>query len=125
LLRVDKLLEESESAKFFVQKCIYRRKSSDLTSEEIAEAYNSYCEKMGWRPDPMDVFKRHLPNLMMEIHGVQKGTNAQRASGTRDDKTRRNSYGNVALAQPDDAYPSGENYQEQDNGEFDYAREEP
>jgi phage/plasmid-associated DNA primase len=124
LLRIDKLLEESESAKFFVQKCIYRRKGSDLTSEEIAEAYNSYCEEMGWRPDPMDVFKRQLPNLMMEIHGAQKGTNAQRASGTRDDKTRRNSYGNVALAQPEDAYPSGENYQEQDNREFDYAHEE-
>ena len=47
-----------------------------------------------------------------------------RASGTRDDKTRRNSYGSISLAQPDDAYPSGENYQEQDNREFDYAHEE-
>jgi phage/plasmid-associated DNA primase len=99
-IRVDKLLEESDSARFFIRRCVYRKQGADLTSEEITEAYNNYCEMLGWRANPVDVFKRHLPNLMMEILGVQKNTHAERGEGAN--KTRRNSYANVALAEPDD-----------------------
>jgi hypothetical protein len=100
LLRVDKLLQESQSARFFVMRCIYRKEGSDLTSEEIAEGYNQYCEQIGWRADAVDVFRRNLPNLMMELHGVQKNTHAERGDGNK--KTRRNSYPGVALTKPED-----------------------
>lgn len=100
-LRVDKLLQESQSARFFVTRCIRRQEGSDLTSEEIAEGYNQYCEQIGWRADAVDVFRRNLPNLMMELYGVQKNTHAERGNGNK--KTRRNSYPGVALAKSEDA----------------------
>ena len=105
MLLVDKLLNESESAKFFVQKRIHREAGRDLTSEEINEAYVDFCEEMGWKPDPMDVFKRHLPDLMLEIYGSQKGTHGKRPADDSDDWTRRNVYTNVALNGPEAFQP--------------------
>ena len=95
--RVDHLLAESESVRYFVAERVYRvRGGAGLSTEELVSAYIDYCNDRNWRPYGIKQVERALPDIMMAIHGVHVGAHIMR------DGKRVRGYPHVALAQPDE-----------------------
>ena len=90
--RVDHLLAESESIKYFITERVFSVSGGiGLSTEELVTAYIDYCTDRGWRPYGIKQVERKLPDLMVSIHGVHVGSNI-----TRNGKRVRG-YPNVAL----------------------------
>jgi hypothetical protein len=97
--RVDHLLAESESVRYFVAERVYRvRGGPGLATEELVGAYIDYCNDRDWRPYGIKQVERALPDIMMAIHGVHVGAHIMR------DGKRGRGYPHVALAQPADEH---------------------
>jgi P4 family phage/plasmid primase-like protien len=47
--RIDSLLAESDSVRHFIQHGVAEAPGSDVTGNELLEAYTAYCESKGWR----------------------------------------------------------------------------
>jgi phage/plasmid-associated DNA primase len=92
--RVDSLLTQSQSLRFFVRDEIYANPESDLTTDEIISAYVDYCREKQWRPMPGKQVELQLRDLMMEFHDSNLGANI-----TRNGKRARG-YPDAALRQP-------------------------
>ena len=92
--RVNCLLQESESIKYFVTERVECVPGGiGVSTEELVSAYTDYCCNRGWRAFGIKQAERKLPDLMLSIHGVHVGTNI-----TRNGKRVRG-YPNVALRQ--------------------------
>jgi hypothetical protein len=78
--RVDKLLSESQSVRFFVMECIVADPDSDLATDEIVSAYNDYCKLKQWKAQPGKIVERQLPDLMLEIHAAQYNKHLSRGN---------------------------------------------
>jgi putative DNA primase/helicase len=92
--RVDHLLAESESVRYFVAERIQRVSGGPgLSTEELVTAYMDYCDDRNWRPYGIKEAERALPDLIMSVHGVHVGANITR------NKKRVRGYPNVALVQ--------------------------
>jgi hypothetical protein len=90
--RIDHLLAESESIKYFVTERICGVSGGvGLSTEELVTAYIDYCADRQWRPYGIKQVERKLPDLMMSIHGVHVGANVIR------NKKRVRGYPNVAF----------------------------
>ena len=87
--RVDSLLAESDSARVFLTEKLGKSVGTDVTSEELNEAYAEFCSDKGWNPLPITIFERQLPDLMLEIFQSNKSQ-----SIVRDSKSKRG-YRNV------------------------------
>jgi phage/plasmid-associated DNA primase len=95
--RVDHLLAESESVKYFVAERVCRvRGGPGLSTEELVAAYTDYCDERNWRPHGIKQAERDLPDIMMSTHGVHVGAHIVR------NKKRVRGYPHVALS-PDRA----------------------
>lgn len=66
--RIDDLLAEAESVRYFVQECVERSEGESLKSEDLAEIYGEYCADKGWEPKPTQIFYRQLRQQMLRIH---------------------------------------------------------
>jgi phage/plasmid-associated DNA primase len=66
--RVDSLLTESQSLRFFVRDEICTDPESDLATDEIVSAYVDYCREKEWRPMPGKQVELQLRDLMIEFH---------------------------------------------------------
>jgi phage/plasmid-associated DNA primase len=83
--RVDELLAESDSLRFFCGHRIYRNEHGDrLRTEEIVEAYTSYCQSRGWTALGVKQCQWQLPAIIMELFGITLGDKIM-----RDDKRGR------------------------------------
>ena len=92
--RVDHLLSESESVKYFVAERVQRVVGGPgLSTEELVTAYMDYCDERTWRPYGIKQAERALPDIMMSIHGVHVGGNIVRNG------KRARGYPHVALVQ--------------------------
>lgn len=77
--RVEKLLEESNSLRVFVQKCVRDAPTNDITTEELIEAYSNFCEQQGWIPVSTHDAGRQLPDLILEQFGKSKRNDIKRS----------------------------------------------
>ena len=78
--RVDDLLDESDSLLSFVKRKIVRKDDSDLTTEEIVNRYNNFCDEKGWIPLTKREVEGKLVILMREVHGVVRRTDIHRGT---------------------------------------------
>ena len=97
--RVNLLLAESESVKYFVTERVFRQRGGQgLSTEELVTAYIDYCNDHNWRPFGIKDVERALPDIMMAIHGVHVGNHIVR------NEKRARGYPHVALAQAADEH---------------------
>ena len=80
---VDSLLAESDSLRHFLRNRVEKRAGSDLTIQEIVQAYAEYCPEMGWQPLPTTVIQYQLPNLMLELFQQTKAHDIERDKAQR------------------------------------------
>jgi putative DNA primase/helicase len=93
--RVDALLAESDSLKYFASERIYKSPNSDpLPTDEIVNAYWDFCRERDWMPLPRKLIERALPDVMMDLFRSSKGTHATGQKG------RLRGYSCVKLARP-------------------------
>lgn len=67
---VNKLLEQSDSIRIFVNTCVVRGEDEDVTTNELHAAYYEFCEQRGWQPLSAKELNASLKNLMLQIHQV-------------------------------------------------------
>jgi len=75
---VDGLLAESDSLRHFLTENVFSYSDSDLTVNEIIEAYSAYCPDMGWNPKPLPVLHKELEDLMLELFQTAKSHSIKR-----------------------------------------------
>ena len=75
---VDSLLAESDSLRFFLLDRVERAEGSDLSVNEIVEAYAAFCPEKGWRPMPITEVHDSLEGLMLELFRVTKSHSIKR-----------------------------------------------
>ena len=66
--RVERLLIESQSLRFFVKDRIVAYEDADLSTEEIVRAYFIFCKERGWTTRPTREVESELKDLMPEVH---------------------------------------------------------
>jgi len=76
--RVDALMAESDSVRHFLREKVERNEGSDLTIQEIIEAYAEYCPVMGWVAKPITTIQRELEGLMLELFRTSKANSIKR-----------------------------------------------
>lgn len=80
---VDSLLAESDSLRHFLQSRLERNPDSDLTTQEIVQAYAEHCPEEGWQPLPTTVVHYQLSNLMLELFQQTQSHDIQRERAQR------------------------------------------
>jgi phage/plasmid-associated DNA primase len=75
---VDSLLAESDSLRFFLRDRVARTAGTDVSVNEIIEAYAAFCPDMGWNPMPITEVHRSLEGLMLELFQVTKSHSLKR-----------------------------------------------
>jgi hypothetical protein len=91
--RIDALLAESDSLRYFAIERIYKcAENGPLPTDEITNAYWDYCRERDWMPLPGKVIERLLPDIMMDLFRSAKGTHAMGKKG------RVRGYSGVKLA---------------------------
>lgn len=104
---VQDLLEESDSVRSFLRRCVVRGGRDDsITGEELIEAYHEFCDQRGWDALATGTLEKTFPNLMLELFRVNKSTNVKREG------TARRGYTRVKLMDLEDdaTYFDGEGY---------------
>ena len=91
--RVERLLTESQSLRFFVKEQIIAQDGEDLSTDEIVKAYFSFCKEREWTTRPRREVEGELKDLMPEIHNSHDTNKV-----SRDEKNVRG-YKNVAFRQ--------------------------
>ena len=82
--RVDALLAESDSLKYFASERIYKSPNSDpLPTDEIVNAYWDYCRERDWLPLPRKSIEKALPDTMMDLFRSSNVTHAAGKKGSR------------------------------------------
>lgn len=90
---VDSLLAESESLRYFLMERVSRENSSDVTVNELVEAYGTYCPERRWQALPITEVHEKLEGLMLDLFSVTKVHDVK-----RNDKCQRG-FKRVRLAQ--------------------------
>jgi P4 family phage/plasmid primase-like protien len=93
--RVEALLSESDSVRYFVNKCTVNAPGADVTVNEMMTLYNDFCEEQGWQALSTKQFQSQISDVMMEIHRAPKRTDIK-----RDGKNQRG-FSNVELVEPE------------------------
>ena len=81
--RVAALLAESDSVRAFLRAKVSRTDGQDLTSEELGQAYNRFCEAMEWTPQLIRDVERQLPDLMLALFNVGRRNDVDRQGRAR------------------------------------------
>ena len=76
---VDSLLAESDSLRFFLRDRVERADDSDLSVNEIVEAYAAFCPDMGWTPLPITEVQHSLEGMMLELFHLAKSHSVKRS----------------------------------------------
>ena len=71
------------------------RRASDISSDELVNAYNRYCEFRGLEPLVAPNFQKYVISHMVRCHKSNKGTHCQRE--INGEMKRVNGYPNVTL----------------------------
>lgn len=90
--RIDRLMNQSDSVRRFVEEGVVPRQGSDLTVNDSFVAYYEFCEQRSWHPMSTSELSAQLPRHMLEVHKATKRHDIERG-----DKMVRG-YKHVALA---------------------------
>jgi putative DNA primase/helicase len=85
---VDSLLAESDSLRLFLQEAVAKAEGTDVSVNEIVEAYATFCPEKSWNPLPITEIHRSLEGLMLELFQVTKSHSLK-----RDDRAVRGFFG--------------------------------
>ncbi len=69
---IDALISESESVKHFLEDWVEFSPGSDLSVQELIEAYAEYCLSKGWNALPITRIQKELEALMLELFRTVK-----------------------------------------------------
>jgi len=75
---VDSLLAESDSLCLFLQEAVENADGMDVSVNEIAETYATFCPEKGWNPLPITEIHRSFEGLMLELFRVTKSHSVER-----------------------------------------------
>lgn len=90
--RINRLMDQSDSVRRFVEQGVVTRRGADLTVTDTFTAYYEFCEQHGWHPMSTSEVNVQLPRHMLELHRATKRHDIERG-----DKRVRG-YKHVALA---------------------------
>ncbi len=76
--RVDALLCESDSVRFFVRHGLIEAEDGDLTTDEIVRSYADFCDGRGWDALPTRTVENQLGDLMLERFRASKRNDIKR-----------------------------------------------
>lgn len=93
---VQDLLEESDSLRSFLGRCVRGHRGVNVTTEELITAYFKFCEDRGWDTDSQRKIELQLPDLMLE-----KFKAARSKSISREGKDQRG-YNHIKLLEEGD-----------------------
>ena len=82
-LRVDALLAESDSVREFIRRRVERHAGSDVSVQELVEAYTVFCDGMGWEPLSARRVENALADAMQELCRVAKNNDIRRGETTK------------------------------------------
>jgi P4 family phage/plasmid primase-like protien len=99
--RVQDLLNESDSAAYFVRAQIVRRDGASLTSAEAYEAYEGFCDARGWTSQAEQVAQE---NFAIGINGM---LHVQRRNDIPRDGKACRGFMNICLKEPTRLIPDG------------------
>jgi hypothetical protein len=71
-------LAESDSPRLFLHEAVENADGMDVSVNEIAEAYGTFCPEKGWNPLPITEIHRSLEGLMLELFRVTKSHSVER-----------------------------------------------
>ena len=90
--RINRLMDQSDSTRRFVEEGVVRSKGSDITVTDLFTAYYEFCEQHAWHPMSTSELNAQLPRHMLEVHKATKRHDIERG----DKKVR--GYKHVTLA---------------------------
>lgn len=76
--RIDHLMDQSDSARRFVQEGVVRQKGQEITHNELLAGYYAFCEDRGWHPFPASELRAQLTKHMLEVHKASSRNDIQR-----------------------------------------------
>jgi phage/plasmid-associated DNA primase len=76
--RVEALLCESDSVRYFVRECVEKRELEDVTTNELLTSYNYYCDERGWQGVATRQFENQIGDVMMDLHRVPRRSDIKR-----------------------------------------------
>ncbi|MBC2596281.1 bifunctional DNA primase/polymerase [Ruficoccus amylovorans] len=71
-LRIDTLLNESDSVRAFVTEKLVLSPGGTITSRDLFYAYENYCDEQGWEPYGYHKAIRKFPALIQERYGLRR-----------------------------------------------------
>jgi P4 family phage/plasmid primase-like protien len=93
--RIDRLMDQSDSTRRFVEEGVIASKGSEITVAELLTAYYEFCEQRGWYPMSTRDLNTQLPRHMLEVHKSHK-----RHDFKRGESSNVRGYKHVRLAVP-------------------------
>ena len=82
IARVDALLCESDSVRYFVQHGLVEADDADVTTDEIVKGYADFCDGRGWDALPRRTVENQLGDLMLERFRASKRNDIKREGKT-------------------------------------------
>ena len=80
--RVEGLLNESDSVRFFVERRVRSSPSQSCTTDELVKAYSIFCDDQAWAARSARQVERSLGDLMLEMFGSRIGHGIKREGNT-------------------------------------------
>ena len=68
--RIEDLLKQSDSVRFFVEDCVSPVENADVTVNELLDAYDLYCQNKGWEPLASRNLSTQIVDMMKRTHKV-------------------------------------------------------
>ena len=70
--RIDRLMDQSDSTRRFVEEGLIYSKGSELPMSELFTGYYEFCEQHGWHPMSTSELNAQLSRHMLEVHKLHK-----------------------------------------------------
>ncbi len=76
--RTNRLMDQSDSTRRFIEEGVVRGKGSDITVTELMTSYYEFCEERGWHPMSTGEVSSQLPRHMLEVHKAARRNDIDR-----------------------------------------------
>ena len=76
--RINRLMDQSDSTRKFVEEGVVKGKGSDITVSELTTSYYEFCEERGWHPMSTGEVSSQLPRHMLEVHKAARRNDIDR-----------------------------------------------
>ncbi len=76
--RINRLMDQSDSTRRFVEEGVVKSKGSDISVSELMTSYYEFCEERGWHPMSTSEVNAQLPRHMLEVHKAARRNDIDR-----------------------------------------------